>query len=190
MSVVGDDLIHENLIESFRPRLRTYVAVQPVLDLLHFLEPEEKERVRQRARNDGNSAAVDVLVGAVLRKPHPAGWFQAFVDALSNAECRQAADYLRQKLPDPEVEAKNDNCMRMIDILVPSLVGMSTKQVCLLCFSRKLITKDDQDEVSTRLDCIFLCVFGLVFCSVSCQNVRRDVKLCPDHKMADKNAAM
>uniref|UniRef100_A0A3Q2Z4S8 RNA helicase n=1 Tax=Hippocampus comes TaxID=109280 RepID=A0A3Q2Z4S8_HIPCM len=149
MAVDGDDLIHENLIESFRPRLRTYVAVQPVLDLLHFLEPEEKERVRQRARNDGNSAAVDVLIGAVLRKPHPAGWFQAFVDALSNAECRQAANYLRQKLPDPEVEAKNDNCMRMIDILVPSLVGMNTKEVCMHCFSRKLITKDDRDEVST-----------------------------------------
>ncbi|XP_061649242.1 interferon-induced helicase C domain-containing protein 1 [Phyllopteryx taeniolatus] len=142
-----DDLIKENLIESFLPRLRVYVAVEPVIDHLHFLEAELKERVRQRARTDGNSAAVDVLVDAVLRKPHPEGWFQGFVDALSNAECKQAADYMRGKLPDAEVEAENDNCMRMIDILVPSLVDMSTKELCVQCFVHKLITWDDKDKI-------------------------------------------
>ncbi|XP_057708991.1 interferon-induced helicase C domain-containing protein 1 isoform X1 [Corythoichthys intestinalis] len=148
----SDDLINENLIESFRLRLRTYVAVDPVLDHLHFLDAEQKERVRQRARTDGDSAAVDVLIDAVLRKPHPVGWFQAFVDALSNAECKHAADYMRGKLPDPKVEAENDDCMRMIDILVPSLLDMSTKEVCTHCFSHELISKDDRDKITHLAD--------------------------------------
>ncbi|XP_061697716.1 interferon-induced helicase C domain-containing protein 1 [Syngnathoides biaculeatus] len=147
MSSDQNDLINENLIESFRPRLRVYVAVDPVLDHLHFFEHELKERVRQKARTDGDSAAVDVLVDAVLRKPHPKGWFQAFVDALSNAECKLAADYMRGKPPDAEVEDQNDNCMRMIDILAPSLVGMDTKEVCTHCLSHQLITRDDQDKI-------------------------------------------
>ncbi|XP_077392113.1 interferon-induced helicase C domain-containing protein 1 isoform X2 [Festucalex cinctus] len=147
MEADGIDLItKKNLIESFRPRLRTYVAVVPVLDHLHFLEPEQKERIRQRATTDGNSAAVDLLLDAVLRDPQPEGFFQAFVDALSNAKCRQAANYVQGKLPEPEVEAENDYCMRMIDILVPSLVDMSTEEVCTCCFSRKLITQDDKDK--------------------------------------------
>ncbi|XP_061142588.1 interferon-induced helicase C domain-containing protein 1 isoform X2 [Syngnathus typhle] len=147
MSVSENNLINENLIESFRPRLRAYVAVEPVLDYLHFLEPEQKEDIRHRARKDGNSAAVDVLIGAVLRKPHPAGWFQAFVDALSHAECSHAADVMRGKLPDAAVEAENDICMRMIDILVPSLVCMDTKEVCTMCYARELIPKYDQDQI-------------------------------------------
>ncbi|XP_049583805.1 interferon-induced helicase C domain-containing protein 1 isoform X2 [Syngnathus scovelli] len=147
MSASENDLINENLIESFRSRLRAYVAVEPVLDYLHFLEPEQKEGIQQRARKDGNSAAVDVLIGAVLRKPHPEGWFQAFVDALSHAECQHAADVMRGKLPDAAVEAENDICMRMIDILVPSLVGMDTKEVCTQCYARKLIAKYDQDQI-------------------------------------------
>ncbi|XP_077435578.1 interferon-induced helicase C domain-containing protein 1 [Vanacampus margaritifer] len=148
MAADGVDVItSENLIESFRPRLRAYIAVVPVLDHLHFLQAEQKERVRQRARTDGNSAAVDLLLDLVLRKPHPEGWFQGFVDALSNAQCSQAADYVQGKLPEPEVEAVNDYCMRMVDILVPSLVDMNTKQVCAYCLSRKLITKDDEEKI-------------------------------------------
>ncbi|XP_037094938.1 interferon-induced helicase C domain-containing protein 1 isoform X2 [Syngnathus acus] len=147
MSASEKDLINENLIESFRSRLRAYVAVEPVLDYLHFLAPEQKEDIRHRARKDGNLAAVDVLIGAVLRKPHPEGWFQAFVDALSHAECQHAADVMRGKLPDAAVEAENDICMRMIDILVPSLVGMDTKEVCTICYARELITKYDQDQI-------------------------------------------
>ncbi|XP_077583961.1 interferon-induced helicase C domain-containing protein 1 [Stigmatopora nigra] len=145
---MSSDLINENLIESFRLRLRTYIDVDPVLDHLLFLDAETKERVRQRARTDGNLAAVNDLIDAVLRKPHPAGWFQAFVDALANAECQHAADYMRGKLPDPEVESENDDCMRMIEILAPCLLDMDTKELCTHCFAHQLISRDDRDKIS------------------------------------------
>ncbi|XP_054642059.1 interferon-induced helicase C domain-containing protein 1 isoform X2 [Dunckerocampus dactyliophorus] len=147
-----DDVINENLIDSFRPRLKVFISVEPVLDRLHFISADQRERLRQKAKTDGNSAAVDTLISAVLQKPHPEGWFQAFVDALSNAGCEQAADYMRAKLPHPKVEAENDYCMRMIDILVPSLLDMDTKEVCTHCFSRELITEDDKDTILRSAD--------------------------------------
>nr|XP_057937908.1 interferon-induced helicase C domain-containing protein 1 [Doryrhamphus excisus] len=147
-----DDVMKENLIDSFRPRLKVFISVEPVLDRLHIISADQREFLRQMAKTDGNSAAVDALISAVLRKPHPEGWFQAFVDALCNAGCQQAANYMMVKLPRPEVEEQNDHCMRMIDILVPSLLDMDTKVVCTLCFSRELITKDDMDIILCLAD--------------------------------------
>lgn len=142
------DEIHERLIEYFMPRLRNLIVVQQVLDFLDFIEPDQKERIRQRNISRGNLAAADALITAVTQKPHQAGWFRAFVDALEQSGCGHAADYIQNKIPEPEVEAENDYCIRLIQLLSPSLVDMKTSAVCVQCLSQDLITEDDSENVS------------------------------------------
>ncbi|XP_061926521.1 interferon-induced helicase C domain-containing protein 1-like [Entelurus aequoreus] len=147
MEADASDLMKENLIDSFRPRLRVFMSVDPVLDHLPFLHAEQKESIRKRAKTDGDLSAADELISAVVQKPHTKGWFQEFVDALSGAGYQQAADLIQVGRPDSLVEADNDCFMRLIDILAPSLLDMDTKEVCTKCFARKLLTKDDDDVI-------------------------------------------
>eukprot|EP00066_Takifugu_rubripes_P019301 XP_011608567.1 PREDICTED: interferon-induced helicase C domain-containing protein 1 [Takifugu rubripes] len=142
------DEMHERLIKSFQPRLRNLIAVQQVLDLLDFVTPDQKERIRQKNTNEGNRAAADALVTAVIQKPHQAGWFRAFVDALEGSGCGYAADYIQNKIPEPEVETENDNCVRLIQILSPSLVDMKVAEVRVHCLSQELITQDDSEIIA------------------------------------------
>ncbi|XP_056890820.1 interferon-induced helicase C domain-containing protein 1 [Takifugu flavidus] len=142
------DEMHERLIEYFQPRLRNLIAVQQVLDLLDFVTPDQKERIRQKNTNEGNRAAADALVAAVIQKPHQAGWFRAFVDALEGSGCGYAADYIQNKIPEPEVETENDNCVRLIQILSPSLVDMKVAEVRVHCLSQELITQDDSEIIA------------------------------------------
>lgn len=144
-----DDAANVRLIEDFRPRLREQIVVEQVLDHLHFIEPERRERIGQRARSEGNHAAVDLLVSEVTRRPHPAGWFRAFVDALLNSGCEHAADYMQANPPEPEAEAENDQCVKLIHLLSPSLVDMKTEEVCLHCHAEGLLTAEDAEIVST-----------------------------------------
>lgn len=144
----GGDDVHERLIENFRPRLRELVSVPPVLDVLHILDAELKERIRQKEVTDGNQAAAELLVDAVLRRPHPAGWFQAFVEALEASGCEYAADFMHVKLPEPAEEAENDDCVKLIRLLIPSLLDMDTDVVALHCLSQDLITEADKEIVS------------------------------------------
>nr|XP_061812180.1 interferon-induced helicase C domain-containing protein 1-like isoform X1 [Nerophis lumbriciformis]XP_061812181.1 interferon-induced helicase C domain-containing protein 1-like isoform X1 [Nerophis lumbriciformis] len=147
MEADASNLVKENLIDSFRPMLRGFMSVDPVLDHLPFLRAEQKESIRKKAKMCGDLSAADELISAVVQKPHTAGWFQAFVDALSGAGYQQAADLIQVGRPDSQVEADNDCFMRLIDILAPSLLDMNTKQVCTPCFARKLLTKDDNDVI-------------------------------------------
>uniref|UniRef100_I3JQP2 RNA helicase n=1 Tax=Oreochromis niloticus TaxID=8128 RepID=I3JQP2_ORENI len=124
------DEMRESLIDCLRPRLKELIVVDRVLDLIDFIENEQKERIRQKARNDGDISAADSLINAVVQKPHTPGWFTAFVDALNNGGCKFAADYMQLNLPTPEVEAENENCVRFIHLLIPSLADMGTDQVC------------------------------------------------------------
>lgn len=142
------DEIKEGLIEDFRPRLRKLIVVQQVLDLLNFIETDHKERIRQKDTNDGNQAAADMLISAVIQRPHEPGWFTAFVDALENGGCRYAADYMQNRIPDPEVEAENDYCVKLIQILSPGLLDMKTDEVRLHCLSKELLTEADNEMVS------------------------------------------
>lgn len=142
------DEVHERLIEYFMPRLRNLIVVQQVLDFLDFIEPEQKERIRQRGASLGNLAAADALIAAVTQKPHQAGWFRAFVDALEQSGCGYAADYIQNKIPEPHVEAENDYCIRLIQLLSPSLVDMKTSAVCVHCLSQEMITEGDFENVS------------------------------------------
>lgn len=142
------DEIHERLIQYFMPRLRNLIMVQQVLDFLDFIKPDQKERIRQKNTSCGNLAAADALITAVTQKPHEVGWFRAFVDALERSGCGYAADYIQNKIPEPEVEAENDYCIRLIQLLSPSLVDMTTSVVSVHCLSEKMITEDDHENVS------------------------------------------
>ncbi|XP_039674378.1 interferon-induced helicase C domain-containing protein 1 isoform X2 [Perca fluviatilis] len=143
-----DDDVNVGLIEVYRHRLRDLIVVDPVLDHLDFIEYDQKEQIRQKARTDGNIAATNLLISAVIKKPHNLGWFTAFVDALKHSGCYSAAEYM-QVPPRPEVEAENDTCVKLIQLLSPSLVEMPTEEVRLHCFSKGLISQEDSDIIQT-----------------------------------------
>nr|XP_014264522.2 interferon-induced helicase C domain-containing protein 1 isoform X1 [Maylandia zebra] len=145
------DEMRECLIDCLRPRLKELIVVDRVLDLIDFIENEQKERIRQKARNDGDISAADYLINAVVQKPHTPGWFTAFVDALNNGGCNFAADYMQLNLPTPEAEAENENCVRLIHLLIPSLADMATETVCAHCFSKRLLTEDERDRITAEI---------------------------------------
>lgn len=148
---MASDDINVRLIEDFRPRLREHIVVDQVLDYIHFLDTDQKERIRLKARNEGDIAASNELISAVIRAPHSPGWFREFVDALRHSGCEYAADYIEVILPEPEVEAENDYCVRLIQILSPSLMDMKTEEVCTHCLSEDLLTPHDAEIVSTLM---------------------------------------
>lgn len=141
------DEMREKLIDYFRPRLKELILVDRVLDLIDFIENQQKEQIRQKARNDGDISAAECLIDAVLKGPHTPGWFTTFVNALSVGDCKLAADYMQLNLPSPEVEAENDTCVKLIQLLGPSLEDMSTDKVCLECFSKGLLTEDERERI-------------------------------------------
>ncbi|KAM9850762.1 interferon-induced helicase C domain-containing protein 1 [Aulostomus maculatus] len=141
----------ENLIEDLRPRLLDLIMVEQALDHLHFIRNEQKEHIKQMAITQGNSAAASLLISAVIQKPHTTGWFQAFVDALVHGGSKYAADYLQNNVPNPEVVAENDYCVRLIQLLSPELVNMKTSAVCVHCFSKKLLTKEDMENIEAKI---------------------------------------
>uniref|UniRef100_A0A669BQ92 RNA helicase n=1 Tax=Oreochromis niloticus TaxID=8128 RepID=A0A669BQ92_ORENI len=144
------DEMRESLIDCLRPRLKELIVVDRVLDLIDFIENEQKERIRQKARNDGDISAADSLINAVVQKPHTPGWFTAFVDALNNGGCKFAADYMQLNLPTPEVEAENENCVRFIHLLIPSLADMGTDQVFTVCIQTNFTGVKNLESISNR----------------------------------------
>lgn len=146
-----NDEMYENLIEGFRPKLRELIMVQQVLEHLHFIDNEQKERITKKVTNEGDRAAAELLIDAVTRKPHSPGWFRAFVVALEEAGCGRAADYIQVKLPEPEVEAENDYFVKLVELMHPRLLGMQTKEVLVHCVSQKLLTQADGEIVSRLL---------------------------------------
>ncbi|MEQ2183911.1 hypothetical protein GOODEAATRI_002789 [Goodea atripinnis] len=141
-----DDEIHERLIEGFTERLQHIINVEEVLGYLHFIETARKEPIVQKLKSEGNASAAKLLISVVVEKPHTEGWFRAFVDALHHGGSNLAADYLESNPPDPEVEAENDYCVQLIQLLAPSLVDMKTEEVCNHCFSRQLLNDVDKDK--------------------------------------------
>ncbi|XP_034088273.1 interferon-induced helicase C domain-containing protein 1 [Gymnodraco acuticeps] len=140
----------ERLIDDVRPSLRKRIVVERVLDQLHTIENDQKEQIRQKARSVSDLAAADLLISAVLKKPHAPGWFQAFVDALIHSGCEYAADCIQPDNPvDAAVEAENDYCVKLIEILSPSLMDMKTEVVNLECSAKELITQDDVEKIKT-----------------------------------------
>lgn len=145
-----EDDVHVRLIESCRLRLRQHIDVDRVLDHVHFIDADLKEPIRQKARAEGDLAAADQLISAVVKKPHAAGWFRAFVDALVHSGCESAADYIQINPPRPEEEEENDYCVKLIHLVSPSLLDMKTEDVCLHCFSEGLISQEDSEIITAE----------------------------------------
>nr|QGS83882.1 MDA5 [Bostrychus sinensis] len=142
------DAAGEYLIESFRLRLSDKIKVDQVVDLIHFFTVDQKDHIIQKKKNDGPTAAADRLITEVLRKPHEAGWFRTFVDALVHGGCENAAKYMDEsQIPSPEEEAENDLYIRLIGLLYPSMLDMNTEQVCVECFAAKLISQADMEII-------------------------------------------
>uniref|UniRef100_A0A673YJF7 RNA helicase n=1 Tax=Salmo trutta TaxID=8032 RepID=A0A673YJF7_SALTR len=136
------------LIEDFRPRLRKLIEVEFVLDHLNFLDNDNKDLIRTKARKESNLKAVDLLIDTIIRiRPLPNGWFREFVDALSAGGCKHAATYVEDSPPCPALEAENDNCVRLIELLSPSLLEMKTTDVCWDCFSKDILTAEDREII-------------------------------------------
>uniref|UniRef100_A0A8C7W2X1 RNA helicase n=1 Tax=Oncorhynchus mykiss TaxID=8022 RepID=A0A8C7W2X1_ONCMY len=151
MAADKDNTANISLIEDFRPRLRKLIEIEFVLDHLNFLDNDNKDLIRTKARKESNLKAVDLLIDTIIRiRPLPKGWFREFVDALSAGGCKHAATYVEDSPPCPALEAENDNCVRLIELLSPSLLGMKTTDVCWDCFSKGILTAEDREIVSTE----------------------------------------
>ncbi|XP_028991540.1 interferon-induced helicase C domain-containing protein 1 [Betta splendens] len=150
MMASDTDEVLERLIEDVRPKLRELLKVEQVLDHLYFVESDQKDQIRQRVRTDGDQMAADVLINAVMKKPHTQGWFTAFVDALENSGCVSAAECVKNTPVEPDVEAENDCCVRLIQIVYPSLVTMNTDEVCVPCHAEGLLSAEDMDIVNAE----------------------------------------
>uniref|UniRef100_A0A6Q2YEN7 RNA helicase n=1 Tax=Esox lucius TaxID=8010 RepID=A0A6Q2YEN7_ESOLU len=135
-----------NLIKDFTPRLRKLIEVELVLDHLDFIGKEQKDLIRTKAKTQSNLKAVDLLIETIIYRQHPDGWFREFVDALSAGGCKHAAIYVDCP-PSPSVEAENDYCVRLIELLSPSLLRMKTTEVCHACFAEEILSREDLEIV-------------------------------------------
>ncbi|XP_062372628.1 interferon-induced helicase C domain-containing protein 1-like [Sardina pilchardus] len=140
------------LIECFRNRLRRLIIVEPLMDLLHFLEDDEKELIRVKMTTKGNPCAVDQLLETITKGVRPQGWFMEFIEALEAVGCTHAASYIINSPPSPSLEAENDSCIRLINLLQLSLVRMKTRDVCVSCYSLDILTEEDHDNILTEIE--------------------------------------
>ncbi|XP_036400948.1 interferon-induced helicase C domain-containing protein 1 [Megalops cyprinoides] len=138
--------------ECFRNRLRTLIQVQPVLDHVNFIEREQKDLIINKARTESNQRAADLLIDTIIKKPRPDGWFRELVNALEAGGCKYAAQYVdTAELPPPSLEAENDHFVQLVDLLAPSLITMKTSDVCLMCFAKEILTKEDHDNIMAEV---------------------------------------
>ncbi|XP_051565549.1 interferon-induced helicase C domain-containing protein 1-like isoform X2 [Myxocyprinus asiaticus] len=151
MSCDQDNALH--VLNGFRDRLRQLIRVEPVLDLLSFLEPDQKERIKAKLRADGNINAVSVLIDEIVKSHNGnKGWTRELIDALETVGCKNAANYVKNNPPDPSEEAENDSCVRLIDLMRLTLFNMKTRDVCVHCCSLGLLTQEDQENIMTATE--------------------------------------
>nr|XP_006636679.1 PREDICTED: interferon-induced helicase C domain-containing protein 1 [Lepisosteus oculatus] len=139
--------------DCFRNRIRRLIQVEPVLDHISFIEREQKEMIIEKAKNAGNIRAADLLLDTIInRKPRPVGWYREFVNALRLGGCKHAAVYVDpDELPAPSLEAENDHCIHLIELLVPNLVDkMKTTDVSLCCYTLDILTTEDKENILTE----------------------------------------
>lgn len=144
-----DDHQVKKTIDCFRKRLKQLIRVAPVLDVLHFLSDEQKELIKAKLQNEGEIKAADLLLQEIISQSYPEGWFRELLTALETVGCKQAANYLENNPPSPSLEAENDSCIRLIDLLQLTLVNMKTRDVCHSCFGHNILTAEDRENVST-----------------------------------------
>lgn len=136
-------------LDCFRDRLKRLIQVEPLLDLLHFLEPDRKDRIKAKFREEGNISAATLLIDEIIHSKNcEQGWSRELVTALETVGCKHAAKYVLNSPPEPTEEAENDSCVRLIDLLQLTLVSMKTGDVCAHCRALGLLTLEDQENVS------------------------------------------
>ncbi|XP_076119648.1 interferon-induced helicase C domain-containing protein 1 isoform X1 [Alosa pseudoharengus] len=140
------------LIEFFRNRLRRLILVDPLLNRLHFIEEDDKESIRAKLRNEGDLVAADQLINIILKGPRTEGWFRQLIDGLETVGCKNAANYINNSPPTPSLEAENDNCVRMIQLLQPTLETMKTRDVCISCHTMDILTDEDRENILAETD--------------------------------------
>uniref|UniRef100_A0A8C1XHC8 RNA helicase n=1 Tax=Cyprinus carpio TaxID=7962 RepID=A0A8C1XHC8_CYPCA len=135
-------------LDCFRDRLKRLIQVEPLLDLLHFLEPDRKDRIKAKFREEGNISAATLLIDEIIHyKNCEQGWSRELVTALETVGCKHAAKYVLNSPPEPTEEAENDSCVRLIDLLQLTLVNMKTADVCAHCRVMGLLTQEDQENI-------------------------------------------
>ncbi|XP_030641741.1 interferon-induced helicase C domain-containing protein 1 [Chanos chanos] len=141
-----------HIIMAFRDRLRRLIQIEPVLDQLHFIDHEQKEKIRAKLQAQGNLCAAGVLIDTIINNKHPEGWFRELLVALEGGGCKQAANYIENSPPSPSIEAENDSCIQLINLLGLSLVKMKTADVCLSCFTMGLLTEEDRENILAEMN--------------------------------------
>uniref|UniRef100_A0A8C1EN12 RNA helicase n=1 Tax=Cyprinus carpio carpio TaxID=630221 RepID=A0A8C1EN12_CYPCA len=125
------------------------IQVEPLLDLLHFLEPDRKDRIKAKFREEGDINAAAFLIDEIIHsKNYARGWSRELIAALETVGCRHAAKYVLNSPPEPTEEAENDSCVRLIDLLQLTLVSMKTGDVCAHCRALGLLTLEDQENLT------------------------------------------
>ncbi|XP_066542389.1 interferon-induced helicase C domain-containing protein 1 isoform X2 [Hoplias malabaricus] len=137
-------------IDCFRNRLRRLIVVEPVLDRLDFLSADQKEPIRAKLKSEGNLRAVDLLLQELISKDYPEGWFRELLTALEAAGCKQAVNYMENNPPSPTLEAENDSCMRLINLLQLTLEDMKTTHVCESCYQKNVLTEEDRQNITAE----------------------------------------
>uniref|UniRef100_A0A9J8C2D8 RNA helicase n=1 Tax=Cyprinus carpio carpio TaxID=630221 RepID=A0A9J8C2D8_CYPCA len=137
-----------HVLGCFRDRLKRLIQVEPLLDLLHFLEPDRKDRIKAKFREEGDINAAAFLIDEIIHsKNYARGWSRELIAALETVGCRHAAKYVLNSPPEPTEEAENDSCVRLIDLLQLTLVSMKTGDVCAHCRALGLLTLEDQENI-------------------------------------------
>uniref|UniRef100_A0A8C1P154 RNA helicase n=1 Tax=Cyprinus carpio TaxID=7962 RepID=A0A8C1P154_CYPCA len=138
-----------HVLGCFRDRLKRLIQVEPLLDLLHFLEPDRKDRIKAKFREEGDINAAAFLIDEIIHsKNYARGWSRELIAALETVGCRHAAKYVLNSPPEPTEEAENDSCVRLIDLLQLTLVSMKTGDVCAHCRALGLLTLEDQENLT------------------------------------------
>ncbi|NXC10461.1 IFIH1 protein, partial [Orthonyx spaldingii] len=144
------------MLSCFRPRLKQFIQVQPVLDRLPSLSAEDRDRVRAAALQRGQLAAAEELLRAVERGPRGRGWIREFLQALEQGGCSLAACYANpslSQLPSPAQEAEHDLCVLLVQLLHGSLVDrMRSVQVAEKCLEMGIFQDEDMDRIQTVTD--------------------------------------
>ncbi|XP_071667077.1 interferon-induced helicase C domain-containing protein 1 isoform X2 [Patagioenas fasciata] len=144
------------MISCFRPRLKQFIRVEPVLDRLPSLSAEDREKVRAAARQRGEVEGAEELLRAVERGPRGCGWFHEFLQALEHSGCSLAACYVNpslSQLPSPAEEADHDLCVHLVQLLHSTLVDrMQTVQVAEKCLQMGIFQEEDLDRIHTVTD--------------------------------------
>ncbi|NWW40173.1 IFIH1 protein, partial [Panurus biarmicus] len=140
------------MISCFRPRLKQFIQVQPVLDQLLSLSAEDRDRVRAATLQWGAAAGAEELLRAVERGPRGCGWIREFLQALERGGCSLAACYANpslSQLPSPAEEAEHDLCVHLVQLLHGTLVDrMRAVPVAEKCLEMGIFQIEDMERVS------------------------------------------